>query len=144
MPGSNVGKTQQNVFMCLCVGVNDASVTGLERPYTNILVTEIYRHVRLNDVSVDWTWMELSVCSHSLSVALFLTWCLSLSFSLSVTHTHLQPSGLWQDYQTEASVQLDHPPLPCHQTQQRGLQILFSRHQLFFPPYFRTVRHIIL
>lgn len=53
MPGSSVRKTQQEV--CLCVGVNDASVTGLVKPYTNFLVTEMYRHVRLNDASVDWT-----------------------------------------------------------------------------------------
>lgn len=42
------------MLVCLCVGVNDASVTGLARPYMGTLVTEMYRHVRLNDVSVDW------------------------------------------------------------------------------------------
>lgn len=43
------------MFVCLCLGVNDASVTGLARPYMNTLVTETYRHVRLNDASVGWT-----------------------------------------------------------------------------------------
>lgn len=45
----------RSVLVCLPVGVNDTSVTGLARPYSNTLVTEMYRHVRLNDVSVDWT-----------------------------------------------------------------------------------------
>lgn len=39
----------------LCVGVNDASVSCVARPYMDTLVTQMYHHVRLNDVSVDWT-----------------------------------------------------------------------------------------
>lgn len=111
MPGSSVGKTQRK---CACVslcGCEWCICDWLARSYMNTRVTETYRHVRLNDVSVDWTWMELSVCSCSFSVALFLTQCLSLSLSLfpshSLTHTHLQPCGLRQDYQTQACVQLD-------------------------------------
>lgn len=55
MPSSSVGKTEAEVCLCVCMVVNDASVTGLARRYMNTLVTEMYHHVRLNDVSVDWT-----------------------------------------------------------------------------------------
>lgn len=132
-------------------------LNGLARPYMDTLVTEMYRHVRLNDASVDWTWMELSVCSHSLSVALFLTWCLSLTLTLSLshTHTHLNPLGLWKGYQTQASVQLDSlsSPIPPNTTEKIAnfhVSLILVLVQFVSPtvlptiiclPYFRTVRH---
>lgn len=46
------------MLVCLCVGVNDASVCdwfGEAARCMDALVAEMYHHIGLNDASVDWT-----------------------------------------------------------------------------------------
>lgn len=77
--------------------------------------------------------MELSVCSHSL-----------FCFPHTLTWTHLHPSELWQDYQTQASVQLD--SLLSHASKHHGGDCKFCFHVTVSPGHnlsriFKTARH---
>lgn len=146
MPGSSAGS--RSVLVCLRVWVWMMHLWLAWRGPIWILWSQ--RCIVMSDwmmrlwIGPEWSSLFVLILFLLLSHLMSLSLPLSLTHSFH-THTHLNPSGLWQDYQTQASVQLAPPPsltpLPCHQTPQRRLQIVFPCHQLFFTP--ESVSHIL-
>lgn len=101
MPSGHVGKIQRK-----CVCVNDASVNGWRGP---IWILRSQRRIVMSD------WMMRLWIRPEWSSLFVLILSPSVSLPLSLTCTHLHPCGLWQDYQTQAGVQLG--SLPSHATQ---------------------------
>lgn len=138
MPGSSIDKTQRK---CVCV-----SVCGCEWCICDWPGEALYEYSGHRDVSscqTEWWVCGLdlngALCLFSFSFCCSVSYLMSLSLSNSLTHIH--PSWLWQDYQTQASVQLDPlPSLPPNTTEKIANCISVSPTVLptiICHPYFR-------